>query len=143
MARIRSFRPYSTELAYAERTTNDTTTNTVYASSPSNKISGLLCTVIGTGQPVTVEFYCPSASHSVADKNAAAVLLINGSVTSGQTSEATSSIASAANGILMLRRLVLTAGTSYTFEVGKYLSSAGTGTYVAWADAPIHLAVKR
>lgn len=133
----------TTELGYAERTTNDTTTNTVYASATSNKINSLIVAVTGQGVPVSVEVYCPTAYHSVADKNAALVLLINGSVTSGQTSESTSSIAAGANGLLLLRSLVLASGVEYIFEVGKYLSAAGTGTYVAWSDAPMHLKVSR
>ena len=131
------------EMGYAERTTDDTTTNTAYASTPSNKISGLSVTVIGEGQPVMVEFFCPGVKHSVAASPVNAVLIINGSVTGGQLATADSPATGNARFLMFRRRMVLTAGTSYTFEVGKYATSAGTGTYTAVADAPMHLSVNR
>lgn len=128
----------SSELGYAERTTSDTTTNTSYGSAASNKISGLSVTVTGEGLPVYVEFYCPVVTHSVAGTGVNSVLLINGAVTGGQLDGQLDKNAST-----MRRRVVLTAGTSYTFEVGKYVAAAGTGTWSAAADFPMHLAVTR
>lgn len=130
----------TTELGYAERTTNDSTTNTAYASVGSNKISGLSVTVVGEGLPVLVEFFCPSVVHSVANTATAAVLLTNGAVTSGQQGFGE---ASTSAGLILRRRRILTPGTSYTFEVGKYVVAAGTGTYIAGSDNPMHLAVSR
>lgn len=143
MTRISSRNPYSTELGYAERTTNDTTTNTAYASSPSNKISGMSVTVVGTGQPVEIEFYCPQVYHSVANTVVSAELLIGGALAGGQFASENSPSTAAGPFLTIKRRLILTAGTSYTFEVGKSISGAGTGTYFASADSPMHLVVRR
>lgn len=133
----------STELGYAERTSNDTTTNTAYASSTSNKISGLSVTVVGQGLPVLVEFFCPGVFHSVAATGVSVTLITNGALTSGQLATVDSSATNKSRALVMRRRMVLTAGTSYTFEVGKYVDAAGTGTYTAVADAPMHLSVNR
>jgi hypothetical protein len=126
----------TTEREYAERTQADTTTNTSLANAPSNKIGGLACTIIGEGQPVVVEFYCPSAYHSVTANGLAAVLVING-VNSTFTTD---------NGIQSLylcHRPLLTANVSYTFEIGKWALSAGTATFDAQPSYPMHLAVSR
>jgi hypothetical protein len=133
----------SGELGYAEVTASDTTTNTSYASSISNKIAGLSVTVVGQGLPVRIDFFCTGASHSVAAKGVNAVLLINGAVTSGQLGATVPPAVGFANSLYLARRLVLTAGVSYTFEIGKYLVGAGTGTYAAGPDNPMHLAVTR
>lgn len=130
----------SSELGYAERTSNDTTTNATFGNVGSNKISGLSVTVVGEGKPVMVEFYCSSAIHSVTDTAAGVVLLINGATTGGQQGYVEAKTSEA---LIMRRRLVLTAGTSYTFEIGKFIVAAGTGTYLAGADNPMHLSVNR
>jgi len=143
MTGISSRLPYSTELGYAERTTSDTTTNTTLASAPSNKISGMSVTVIGTGQPVSVEFFCPYGFHSVADGNVTTTLVINGSATGAQFASTANHATNIGQLIVLKRRLVLTAGTSYTFEIGKSITGAGTGTWAASTDAPMHLAVTR
>jgi hypothetical protein len=133
----------STELGYEERTTNDTTTNTAYASTTSNKISGLSVTVVGQGLPVLIEFFCPGVFHSVAATGVSVALITNGALTSGQLATVDSSATNKSRALIMRRRMLLTAGTSYTFEVGKYVDAAGTGTYTAVADAPMYLAVTR
>ena len=139
MTRISSRLPASTELGYAERTTNDTTTNTDYNAVTTNKISGLSVTVVGQGLPVLVEFYCPLGQHSVTGSGVAVALVINGALTSGQyvTSNGIDSM-------VLRRRLLLAAGASYTFEVGMWLvTTAGTGTYSGGSDFPMHLSVNR
>jgi hypothetical protein len=135
----------TSELGYAERTTSDTTTNTAYGSVASNKISGLSVTVVGEGLPVLVEFFAPQVLHSVQGNDVAAVLLTNGAVTGGQFAVAGTSGATADVGpaFILRRRLLLASGTSYTFEVGKFAIQAGTATYVAGADFPMHLSVTR
>jgi hypothetical protein len=136
---------FTSELGYAERVTSDTTTNTSYAASTSNKISGLSVTLTGEGLPVLVEFYCPQVLHSVTGDDVGVVLLVNGAVTGGQFAVAGTSTASADLGasLVLRRRLVLADGDSTTFEVGKFAVQAGTATYVAGADYPMHLAVTR
>lgn len=143
MPRVRSSSFRTTELGYAERTTNDTTTNTAYASAASNKISGLSVTVVGEGLPVLIEFFATIAYHSVANTSVSAALVVNGATTSGQAATVFSPSTSAGPSLILRRRMVLTAGTSYTFEIGKYVGAAGTGTYFAGANFPMHLAVSR
>jgi hypothetical protein len=133
----------ASELGYASRTTNDTTTNAAYASSSSNKISGLSVTVVGEGLPVLIEFYCPSVAHSVANSAVNATLVINGALSGGQIGTSHSISSTVGQGMLLRHRKVLALGTSYTFEIGKYLGAAGTGTYTGNADFPMHLAVTR
>lgn len=133
----------TTQLGYAERATNDTTTNTSYASAPSNKIAGLSVTVVGQGLPVTVEFFCPQVYHSVANTLVSCELLINGALATGQFASAFSPSTAAGPFLLMKRKPLLVAGTSYTFEVGKSVSGAGTGTYTGAADSLMYLEVSR
>lgn len=141
--RYSAFEDTSTELGYAERTTVDTTTSTSYASAPSNKISGLSVTVVGEGLAVSVEFFCPGVKHSTAGVGVASALVLNGALTGGQIGLGDSDSTANSRTLIMRRRMILTAGTSYTFEVGKYVMSAGTGTYDAAADFPMHLSVSR
>ncbi len=130
------------EIGYAERTTSDTTTNTVLASATSNKISGLSVTVTGTGRPVEIEFFCPLCYHSsTAAKFVGAAILINGSETGAQLGTVDSATTGAGRTLIVRRRIVLTSGSSYTFEVGKWIESAGTGNYLVGADFPMHLSV--
>lgn len=133
------------ELGYAERTTNDTTTNTslVDADLAANTIGGLTFTVTGDGNPVDVEFRCSGAYHSTANTRVNAVLLVNGSSVNGDLGAADSPSTSGGPSLSFKRRLVLTDGVSYTFEVAKRVAAAGTGTYVAAATFPMYLAATR
>lgn len=109
------------ELAYDERAINFFTTNTtIFATSGSGSaypiITGLSCTVVGTGDPVLVEFYCPAMGHT----NGAPVtsyFVTNGAVTHA-TSNYKNWAVNQGEGGSMSRRMVLTNGVSYTFEVG-------------------------
>jgi hypothetical protein len=126
------------ELGYAERTTDDTTTNTTLASASANKISGLAVTVIGAGRPVEVEFWCSGVRNATANNWAGASIVQDG------TSVKAAVVFSPNTGIgvplVVKTRLVLTAGQSYTFEVGKY-GQAGTTTYSASAVSGVNLAM--
>ena len=125
------------ELAYAERLTNDTTTNTTIGNAPSNKVSGLLVTVTGNGRPVEIEVYCPAVLHTVANTYVGLALLMDGV----QVQLMQQSSPSTANGRSLIGkfRKVLTAGQDYTFEVGKYCGAAGTATYGGGAGLPAYI----
>jgi hypothetical protein len=127
------------ELGYAERTTADTTTNTSFAAASSNKITGLSVSVTGTGRPVEIEFFLPAGYHSVANSIVGAVILQNGTTVICAGNVRVSSTTTG-DSFLLKARKVLTAGTGYTFEVGKYTVS-GTANYSADATYPMYLAV--
>lgn len=128
------------ELGYAERTSDDTTTNGTIgnASLVGNRMSGLAVTVVGTGKPVDIEFWCAGVRNSTGSNYAGAVLLQNGvQITAGTVLSTSTSVGQ----IMTLKiRKTLTANTSYTFEVGKY-GQGGTTTYIGNATFPMYLAV--
>lgn len=127
------------ELGYAERVTDDTTTNTVIGSAPANKISGLAVTVVGSGKAVDIEVFCAAAYHTVANTYAGLAILQDGA----QIQLVQTSSPATANGRVLYGKVrkVLTAGQSYTFEVGKYCGAVGTATFAAAAGFPMSLVV--
>lgn len=134
-----AFAPGSEQGASVKTNTYTTTATTITAT----PITGLSVTVVGQGRWVDVEFICGSVYHSVAGTRVTAHLLIN-----GQASQAGSSAASVSspvnnNGVtLVLRqRIFLTAGVSYTFEIGAFGAAAGTCNFVAVATVPMQLTV--
>jgi len=134
--------PVTSELGYAERTSVFTTTN-VTLWDLAAKIGSLSVTETGEGLPVFVEFFAPLVKHSVAEKYVAAYLIINGSEASGQLGIVDSPATGTARTLLVRRRMLLTAGTSYTFEVGIAGESAGTSSVDGAANYPMYLAVTR
>lgn len=131
---------YGKELGYAERFTTDTTTNTTLtdAGLNANLINGVaIYGLVGTGQPVDIEFYCPYAGHSLVSKNVTASIMSNGVAIA--SSQCVSPSTSAGMEILARRRMVLVAGTTYDFTIGKSCAT-GTGSYVP-AAGPMYLSV--
>jgi hypothetical protein len=113
------------ELGFAERSTS-------FSTSTNTDITGLSVTVVGQGRPVDVEFFCSSAYHSVVGSMVRADIKSNGAVINSWfdiTSHAT-----IGRTCLVRQRVVLTAGTSYTFTVGTFLGTAGTMTWFASAS---------
>lgn len=127
------------EIGYAERTTSATSVQTV--ANATGTIGGLSVTVVGTGRPVDVRFACALSWNSVANKNVFASLMVNGGA-SGAASGDSSPATNTGPGQAFTRRLVLTAGVSYTFTVALYTESGG-GTVTAFANAtyPMSLSV--
>lgn len=136
--RVISSNYHGKELGYAAATSffNVSNTNTTVptdASLNASKIPGLSITVVGAGRPVSVEFSA-KGGHTVANTPVSAVLLINASQVGGDS--ATVSSPAALSGPATMRsahfksRQVLTAGTSYTFEVGAW-TTAATGQFYA------------
>lgn len=128
-----------TQLGYVESTTPATTTNTAAgsASLSVNNIPGLSITLFGTGLSVMVEF-SGYGYNSAADTPFGAALLINAAVTGGDWAYGQNHIISGVglgDDLSIRRPIVLTAGTSYTFTVGMWVSS-GTGHFFADPSVP-------
>lgn len=117
------------ELGYAERFTTYTGGN--------SDITGLSITVVGQGRPVDVEFYCPTALHSVSGSLIRADIKSNGTII--ETAFDITTNTSFGRHIYAKRRIVLTNGVSYTFTVGVFQGTAGTMTWYADANRPIWL----
>lgn len=120
------------DFGYDERATNFFTTNTALfatsgAGSANPIIGGLSVTVVGTGDPVWVEFYCP-AMGNVSTPIVTSYFVVNGAV-SAALGQYRNWATGAGEGGLMRRRMVLANGTSYTFEVGLSASAGSSGAY--------------
>lgn len=112
------------ELGYAERSTSYSAGN--------SDISGLSVTVTGQGRPVDIEFYCPTAYHSVSGTLIRADIKSNGTIVNSWF-DVTSNTA-AGRTAQVKQRLVLTDGVDYTFTIGTFQGTAGTMTWFASAS---------
>jgi hypothetical protein len=132
-----------TQLGYAELDAPYSVTNYSPTTAASYKISGLSVTTVGTGRPVSVRFSGQAYSTTV-DAFVVAQLLINNSVTGGVNASVSSPTTSVYRSLSFEASPVLTAGTSYTFEVGIWNQSSTTA--VVYADlttpAPITFVVE-
>lgn len=138
------------EMAYSERTTSFTTTNTTLISATLGIVTGMQVSVVGEGRAVDFEFEA-SMQHTVANTFTAAWLIAN--VASAGNSVTTSpggyvgGVSHQATGstriIHMKRRMVLTAGVSYVVQVGVGGGTAGTTTLFGSSTVPSWLAVTR
>lgn len=130
------------ELGFAVRESTDTTTNTQASAAAANKINGLAVTVMGIGRPVKVEFY-DLVRHSVANNGVGALFLVNGALVLDQTQIGQSStpIVSQSRSLYVMHRFVIPDGVEWTFEIGKWISGSGTGTYEGSESAPMTLTV--
>ncbi len=130
------------ELAYAERTTNFTSTNDNAALIHQNLITGLSITVTGIGRPVQFEFYA-NVKNSTANNAIGVGMVINGEdpVTQdflplGQVS----SPSTTATRILYLpARIVVPDTVEWTIEIGVW-GNSGTKTFEGSAQVPMWLA---
>jgi hypothetical protein len=112
------------ELGYAERTTSYSAGN--------SDISGLSVIVTGQGRPVDIEFYCPTAYHSVTGTLIRADIKSNGTIVNSWF-DVTSNTA-AGRTCQVKQRLVLTDGVEYTFTIGTFQGTGGTMTWFASAS---------
>lgn len=134
---------HGAELGYVEATTASTTTSTIGGIGiAAFAIPGLSITVIGAGQPVAIEFM-GYGYNSTADTPFAAVIVVNGapSMWAYGNNHITSGVG-IGDELFCRRRLVLTAGTSYTFTVGMWVAG-GTGHFYAdnTSPQPMYLSV--
>ena len=126
------------EIAYGERTTTATSTQTV--PNATGTISGLTSGVItGSGRPVDVRFVCALAFNSVVNKHSFASLMVNGGA-GGMAGASHSPVTTTGIGFDFTRRLVLTNAVDYTFTVALYTESGG-GTVSAFANATYPMAI--
>lgn len=136
-AELASYQP-GLEIAYGERTTSATSTQTV--PNAAGTISGLTSGVVtGVGRPVDVRFHCSAAWNSVANKHSFASLMVNGGA-GGSANASHSPIATNGIGLPFTRRMVLTDGVDYTFTVALYTESGG-GTVTAFASATYPMSI--
>lgn len=129
------------ELAYAELTSDFTTTNTSLTNVTDGPGAGGVIpgafnsgAIIGAGRPVDVEFYAPQVRHATtAGQWVGAYLIVNGVAqgADGQLATVSSPTTTVGRALVMKRRLVLEDGESYTFKVGILGGSAGTSTVTA------------
>jgi hypothetical protein len=132
------------ELAYAERATDFTTTNTNATSVAETATIGMLSTTVyGTGEPVEVEFFSGLVKHSVVNTTVMIYFIVNGIAAGpdGQYAAVQSINSTQGRTLIMKRRLVLTDGVAYTFQVGVVGGAAGTSTIGGTAAAPTYLSV--
>lgn len=128
------------ERGYAERITTYTTTSAAY---PGVALPGLSVTVVGQGRPVDIEVSIANAYHSVVNTAVTAIIVINGTPLSPLSSLGSvySPETDAGPALVVRRRSILVAGTSYTFTVNIYGGAVGTSTLVAASYAPMYLSV--
>lgn len=128
------------ERGYAERTSTFTTTSATY---PGVAIPGLAITVEGQDRPVDIEINIASAYHSVANTAVTALMMVNGAPLSNfaNLGVALSPSTSTGPALIVRRRVILTAGTSYTFSANIYAGAAGTTTLVAATYAAMYISV--
>lgn len=119
------------EIGYAERATPFTSTQV--AANAAGAITSLSITVVGTGRAVDVRFACPAVWAATANKQILATLGVTGTY-GGVTGVRYSPATTFGPSLEFTRRLVLTAGVSYTFTVAVY-GEATSGTVTAWASA--------
>lgn len=125
----------NTELGYAERTTDFTTTSTVMAD-----VTGLSKTVTITDRPVMVIFE-DDVKHSAA--NGITVVQLMQGATQIAVGQRTSPTASAIGHLRVVRRQALPPG-DYTFKVQASISqfgTAGTSTLLGNATTPSFLQI--
>jgi len=129
------------ELAYAERTSAFTTTNTT-AGAAAGLVAGLSVTVTGAGRAVDVVFFVPLCYHSVGGTGIVAYVVQGQAYPGGLCAiGAVSSPNNTGRSVTSTRRLVLSAGVQYTFEAGMNGVAAGTVTSVPNAAYPMSLSV--
>lgn len=126
------------ELGYAEVVTATTSTNTAAgsASMSVNAIPGLSLTVIGAGRPVMVEFVGQGYNTTV-DTPIGVALLTNSSTANGAWAYGATHVIGVGffAPLVVRRRLVLTAGQSYSFQVGMWVAGS-TGHFYADTTTP-------
>lgn len=136
-AELASYQP-GLEIAYGERTTTATSTQT--APNATGTISGLTSGVVtGAGRPVDVRFECALAFNSVANKHCFASLMVNGGA-GGSAGATHSPVTTTGIGFSFTRRMVLTDAVDYTFTVALYTESGG-GTVSAFANSTYPMSI--
>lgn len=124
---------------YVERLTNFTTTNT-NAVSTTAIVDGFDLFVVGTGRPVTLEFFTGSVYHSVANQFVGVYLItsVDGSAYSVDTFKrvAAESSPSTVNGRSLSAAwdIPTVEGAEYSFRMGVFGGGAGTSRLVSELD---------
>ena len=128
------------ERGYAERTSTYTTTETAY---PGVVVPGLAVTVIGQGRPVDIELNIAGVYHTVANTPVTILIGVNGAVLTDFANLGVAFSPSTDGGpvLAIRRRVILAAGTSYTFTAHMYGGAAGTAVLVGATYAPMYLSV--
>jgi hypothetical protein len=131
------------EIAYAERST--TYTNTQTAAGASAIISGLTINVPGNDRPVDIVFYAPNVWHSVANTLVTAYLSKDGAGLSvnGNIGSASSAATTAGTMLYVHRRIVIPDGETWQYQVGIFGAAAGTNNVGASANAVMSLMATR
>lgn len=129
-----------TELDYAERVANYTTTAAAPFGPP---IDTLQAEAVGSGRPVDVEFFAANVFHSVANTLVNAYLVVDGIHLddNGQLASVASPSTIAGPSLYFKKRIVLDDGVPYQFNVVMFAAAAGTSTIVAANFAPNFLSV--
>lgn len=119
--------PLPREMAYAQRTTSTSTTNTAIFGG--SAMAGLAVTVVGEGKPVEIIFDA-LISHSANNANVGVWFNFNGSsdFPAGAIAFTGNMNIPAIQTIILNRRIVLALGTTYNITVGWYGSAGTTGT---------------
>jgi hypothetical protein len=122
---------FGDEIAYAEKTTNHTSTNvTAYGLTGDAIISGLSIVVEGTGRPWDLEFFS-QVRHSVAGTIVAATIVEDG-VAEGTLMPVYSPSTTINVACLLRERMPpIDIGVSKTYQIASYASAAGTVTWAA------------
>lgn len=123
---------YGREMGYAESSAGGFSTATT--SWVNNKISGLSVTVVGTGQAVEIQWWFGQLRMTASNWGIVG-LIVNGAV--DQPMIFYSASTSLGEKKDCVRRMVLSDGVSYTFELGWQVQSGATAT---WGGAVTNLA---
>ena len=125
---------FGQELAYAEKTTDFASTNTVaFAVGAGALVTGLSITVDGTGRPFDLEFYS-LARHSVANSFVAISFVVDGASDGSLFAEFSPSTTVNRSCLFRRRMAPIAVGVSKTFQVASYTPTAGTVTWAATAN---------
>lgn len=135
--RVMASNYHGKELGYSQVNTGTIITNNIWndAGLYSNRIAGMSITVVGAGRPVAIEF-AGQGYHSVANSWFGASLLTNGSAVNGERATQSNPSTTNTRDILLRKRVVLDAGTSYTFEIGLCCQSGGAASMYADSASP-------
>lgn len=131
------------ELAYSERLTSFYTNNLAIGTVVASAKPGLVCQVVGRGRPVDIEFFA-GLVHSVANAGVIVCLIVNGNpalVAPSLIGVFTTPGTSSGEGSFLKRRMILTKGVSYTFEIMLAGALAGNVGMIAADYAPAYLSV--
>ena len=130
-----------TELAYMESATLATT---VAVQPGATAVPGMWVAVTGTGRPVEVEFYVPSAFHSIANGGVAGVIIAQkagGDIEYRQIAYSYSPATDKGPALVVKCRMLLGDGEEWTIVPHFAAVTAGTACVYAHAWSPMYISV--